>query len=588
MPSLRTIALQLLFLGSICAWASAGPSARQSSQPNVVILIADDLGYGDIGCFGAPLIATPRIDGMAAQGAKLTSFYVQPSCSPTRAALLTGSHPQRVGVPRPIAQWGETGLSGAETTIAEVMGAAGYATGYFGKWHLGDSPDQLPSAQGFDDVLANPWGHLADPSAYVDSNAAEWEWEPDERFDTQRFTERAVDFIQAAASSQTPFLCVVSYHAPHFPAAASPAFEGVSADGREYGDSVEEIDSSVGTLLDVIDASGVGPDTLVVFLSDNGPALSQGPYQAGSTGGLRGAKATTFEGGMRVPFVARWTGTIAPGSQIDEIASELDFMPMLAGLSGGQLPHVTLDGVDMLPILTGGPGDPDREIFYVYGGVVRGVRVGRFKLHDGELYDLASDPGEQTDLAAAEPATTLDLTARINAYALDLAADTRPAGVQARLIADWRADSGLSPGTLLSDGDEWRSTTQPTNRWIVEDSDPTADLELASRVGPAPTNVPGVVLRQSSANANVPLTSSSVTLTEGGPFTVAMWTRSIEPDPQTPIVLLDVGDANAGLCITVGDGGVMGDDLAPGRADDLRLRVGGQLSLASAALTCDL
>ncbi len=574
----------------LCLAAAQEAPARptQSAQPNVVILIADDLGYADLGCYGAPLIATPRLDGMAADGAKLTSFYVQPSCSPTRAAILTGSHPQRVGVPLPVGQWGETGLNGVETTIAEMMRAEGYATGYFGKWHLGDSPDQLPKAQGFDDVLANPWGHLADPSAYIDSQASVWEWEPDQRFDTQRFTERTLSFIDSAVAAQEPFLCILSYNAPHFPASASPAFEGISADGREYGDSVEEIDASVGSVLDRIDSLGIGEDTLVVFLSDNGPFLSSGSYQAGSAGELRGSKASTFEGGMRVPFIARWTNKIPAGSVIDDIAAGLDFMPTLAGISGGTLPAVTLDGEDMMPVLLGQGAAPNRALYYVYNGTVNGVRVGPWKLHEGELYNLVMDPGETVDLAATDPSLVASFQAMIDGYAQSLGSDSRPAGLRSHVVSDWGASAGFSGGSPLEDGDTWREGTQPFRRWVVNDSDATADFVRRPRVGPAPTDVPNSVLRQSTPNADLYLSSTTVQLPEGGPFTVELWSRSTESSPSTPIVLLDVGDENAGLSITVGDGGRLGDDAAPGRADDLRVRLGGQLSLASTTLTVDL
>ena len=575
----------------LCTSSIAG--AAPQTTPNIVVLMADDLGYADLGCYGAPLIATPRIDAMAAEGVKLTSFYVQPSCSPTRAAILTGSHPARVGVPQALAQWSEVGLSGDETTIAEVVAAAGYRTGYFGKWHVGDSPDQLPAAQGFQDVLVNPWGHLSIPGAYVDSQSPDWEWNPDARFDTQRFTDRALDFINAAAAADEPFLCMLSYNAPHFPALVSPAFEGISADGREYGDAVEEIDNSVGTLLGKIDVLGIAENTLVIFLSDNGPALSQGSYQAGSAGALRDGKGTTFEGGVRVPFIARWAGTLPAGLVIDEPAADVDFMPTITALAGGTLPATTLDGEDMLPVLSGTGGTPGRPFYYLYRNVVEGVRVDQHKLHLGALYDLSMDEGETLDLSSTDPTTTAFLASLIADRQLSLANDSRPAGDSSRIVADWRTDVGLSSSSPLTDGQMWRENARPFRRWRVVDQDPVADLELVPRVGPAPGNVANLALRQATPGANVRLETDALQMSPNpsgadSDFTVELWTRSIDIDPLQPIVLVDVGDGSAGFSITVGDGGLMGDDAAPGRADDVRIRIGGAMSPASATLTHDL
>ena len=589
--SLGAIAIALLSttLGS----PTLAANSPQGTGPNIVVLIADDMGYADLGCYGAPLISTPRIDGMAAEGVKLTSFYVQPSCSPTRAAILTGSTPARVGVPQALAQWSEVGLSGSETTIAEVVAAVGYRTGYFGKWHVGDSPDQLPGAQGFQEVLANPWGHLANPSAYLDSQSAVWEWNPDARFDTQRFTDRAVDFMTAAASADEPFLCLLSYNAPHFPALVSPTFEGISADGREYGDAVEEIDNSVGTLLDTIDLLGIGQDTLVIFLSDNGPALSQGEYQAGSAGPLRGGKNSTFEGGVRVPFIARWTGMLPPNTVIDEPAADVDFMPTIAALSGGAVPPVTLDGEDMLPVLTGHGGTPDRPFYLLKNGVVEGVRVGQFKLHLGALYDLSLDPGESLDLASADPTTAALLASLISDYEQDLASDSRPAGLSTRIVADWRTDFALPGQSPLLDGQRWRENARPFRPWTVVDQDSSADLEVVPRVGPAPANVSTLSLRLATPGSSVRLESTALAMSPDptgadSAFTVELWTRSIEAEPLQPIVLVDVGDSDAGFSITVGDGALLGDDAGAGRADDIRIRVGGALSPASTTLTHDL
>ncbi len=549
--------------------------------------MADDLGYGDLGCYGAPLIATPRIDGMAAAGVRLTSFYAQPRCSPTRAAILTGSHPERVGISSALPQWGEFGLNGAEVTVAEVLASAGYATGFYGKWHVGDSPSQLPAAQGFQDVLANPWGYAADPSAYVDSSTPDWEWNPDARFDTQRLTTRAAAFVQQSVTANQPFFCLLSYNVPHWPAVASPAFEGISADGREYGDAVEEMDASVGTILDLIDTLGVSDDTLVIFLSDNGPALSQGAYQAGSAGALRGSKGTTFEGGMRVPFVARWTGVLPAGVVIDEPLADVDFMPTLAALAGVPTPSVTLDGSDMLPVLLQQGNSAGRPFYYATSGAVHGVRLDRWKLRQGELYDLLVDPGETTDVAMANPGIVLTLQGLSDGFAASLANDSRPHGLRSYIRSDWRVDTGIGGPALLGDGRSWSEVADPGREWIVVDQDPTADFERVARVGPAPGNVSAVSIRQSTPNSAVRLERAVLGPAANGPFTVGVWSRSLST-PSEAIVLLDVGGADEGFSITVGDGGLAGDDAAPGRSDDVRVRIGGSQSPLSATLTCDL
>ncbi|MGK0480327.1 MAG: arylsulfatase A-like enzyme [Planctomycetota bacterium] len=578
-----TVAVVALF----CVSSPAKGALQEAVPPNILLLMADDLGYADLGCYGAPLIATPRIDAMAASGVRLTSFYAQPTCSPTRAAILTGSHPERVGIPRALSQWGEFGLNGAEVTIAEVLASVGYATGFYGKWHVGDSPSQLPAAQGFQDVLANPWGYAASPSAYIDSALPDWEWNPDARFDTQRLTTRAASFVQQSVSAEQPFFCLLSYNVPHWPAVASPAFEGISADGREYGDAVEEMDASVGSLIDLVDALGVSDNTLIVFLSDNGPALSQGAYQAGATGNLRGSKGSTFEGGVRVPFVARWTGVLPADTVIDEPLADLDFMPTLAALAGAPTPPVTLDGEDMLPVLRQQANSVGRPFYYATYGVVRGVRLDRWKLHQGELFDLVADIAETTDVAAANPSIVLVLQGLIDGFAASLAGDSRPAGPRTYIRSDWRVDTGLGAPTVLGDGSAWSEVAYPGREWTVVDQDPTADLEQVARVGPAPGNVSSASLRQSTPGNIVRLERSVLGPATEIPFTVGVWSRSLST-PSEAIVLLDVGDGQEGFSITIGDGGLLGDDVAAGRFDDVRVRIGGSQSPVSAALTADM
>ena len=578
---------------SLLCWALAPATsfaAPQAADPtNVVVLLADDLGYGDLSSFGAPLISTPRLDGMASDGARIEPFYVQPRCSPTRAALLTGSTPQRLGIYSALSQWSEYGMSSSELTVAEIMRGAGYRTGYFGKWHLGDSPSQLPGGQGFQDYLTTPWGHLAEPNAYVDSRASEWEWEPDARMSTARFTERTLEFISQAAADDVPFFTILSYSTPHLPAVASPAFDGISADGREYGDAVEELDHSVGQVLDRIDALGLAEDTLVIFLSDNGPAGGLNAYQAGSTGGLRGSKGTTFEGGVRVPFIARWSGTIPAGAIVDDIGADIDLAPTLLDVANIPVPpQVAYDGVSLLQPLTGGPALPPRPIFHAAGLQIDAVRLGDWKLRDGSLYDLSTDPAETTDLSAQFPSIAASLQADLDAHRADVAASLRPPEPRSTFIARWRGDGGLPGPSTLSDGDSWGAPQDPFPIWRIRDRDPAADLVVTGRVGPGPGDLTSQVIRSATPSPDLKLVRSGLPGEARLGCSIGMWTRSIEAVPQTPIVLLDVGDRLEGISVTVGDGGVIGDDPSPGIADDLRIRVRGSAGGQVTWLTVDL
>ena len=428
-----TIILGLL--GSLFATIPTSPTTHsppmvRDRPPNVVIFFTDDQGFGDLSCFGHPTIHTPNVDRMAAEGAKMTQFYVaSPVCSPSRAALLTGCYPKRVGMHEHVIFPAYAhGLHPEETTIADVLSGAGYATGCFGKWHLGHRPGLLPTSQGFDTFFGIPYSndmsqfHRPEGNGYRHSlpllrDEAVIEWEPDQRLLTRRCTEEAVAFIDAHADE--PFFVYVPHAMPHIPIYASEAFAGRSPRGT-YGDVIEEIDWSVGEVLDALDRHGVGDETLVIFTTDNGPWL---PYkeQGGSAGSLAGGKGGNLEGGQRVPFVARYPDRIPAGLVQREVATTMDLLPTIAGLAGVTLDRDRpIDGHDIMPLLEGVEGveSPTASfIYYTSRGDLAGIRRGRWKLllEPGTLHDVESDVGERWNRADRHP----DVVAELRALAIE-------------------------------------------------------------------------------------------------------------------------------------------------------------------------
>lgn len=411
------------------AGATSSPAADEG-PPNFVIIFADDLGYGDIGPFGAEKISTPNLDRMAAEGAKFTDFYVTaPSCSPSRAGLMTGSYNQRVSIPRVLNPRDRIGLHPDEVTIAEVLQQQGYATACIGKWHLGHLEPFLPTNHGFDEFFGLPYSNdmSPDPANNPRPRARQWpplplmkgtaeegveviETEPDQRLLTKRYTEHALEFIDR--NRENPFFLYLPSHAPHVPLFASDDFDGKSERGS-YGDVVEELDWSVGQILDKLEASGLEEQTLVIFTSDNGPWHIMGD-DGGDAGPLRGAKASIWEGGMRVPTVMRWPGHIPAGTVCSEVATTMDFLPTFAALAGAEAPAGrVIDGQDIRPLLR----DPEHvqgvyDGFFYYQGdrQLRAVRSGPWKLvlpfqghPELELFDLQRDIGETTDVSAENP-----------------------------------------------------------------------------------------------------------------------------------------------------------------------------------------
>lgn len=432
-------AIAALLFSSVTAVASA-------AQPNFIIIFCDDLGWGDLSCYGHPTIATPHLDAMAAEGTRLTQFYVAACvCTPSRGALLTGRYAQRCGMygrRRVLFPDSVGGLPAGETTIAELLQSAGYATGMVGKWHLGHLPQYLPTEHGFDQyygipysndmdrrsprgmsyraAFANPdWRHFHVPllTGTAGSEIREIERPVDQRTITRRYTDQAIDFIRQ--SKEAPFFLYLAHSMPHVPLFRHDAFAGHSRAGL-YGDVIEEIDWSVGQILEELSRLGLSERTLVVFTSDNGPWLSFGD-QGGSAGPLRNGKGTTYEGGMRVPAIAWMPGMIPAGVVSPQLASSLDLLPTLASLAGVELPtDRVLDGYDLSRMLTRRDESPRQSMFYYRDERLMAVRQGRYKAHyitQGSygiggpeerhdpplLFDLETDIGEQRNIADQHP-----------------------------------------------------------------------------------------------------------------------------------------------------------------------------------------
>jgi arylsulfatase len=375
-------------------------TAVSARQPNVVLILADDLGYADLGCFGSKTIRTPHLDRLAAEGVKATSFYVaQAVCSASRASLMTGCYANRVGMQGALNHTSDEGLNPAEWTLPEMLKEKGYATAAFGKWHLGTRMIFHPMKNGFDEFLGIPYSN--DNSSYHPSLAKEMpplplydglkviETDPDQSFFTERFTERAVTFIERHRAK--PFFLYVPHVMPHVPIFASKKWHGKSSAGL-YADVVAELDDSVGQIVDAVSRCDLEQDTLILFFSDNGPFLSYGNH-AGSAKPLREGKLTSFEGGVRVPFIARWTGHLPAGRESAEPMMEIDLLPTIAALMGGKLPENKIDGQNILPVLEGG-ASPHQALYFYSGDELQAVRSGAWKLHLAHPYiSVDGEPG---------------------------------------------------------------------------------------------------------------------------------------------------------------------------------------------------
>lgn len=433
--------------------AALAPSQQESrdERPNVVIVFTDDQGYGDLSCYGHPTIHTPNLDRLAAAGCKMTQFYVAaPLCSPSRAALLTGCYPKRVGMHKHVIFPDyDYGLHTEEVTIADMLRERGYATGCFGKWHLGHRPGLLPLDQGFDEYVGVPYSNdMAQIHRKPNNNYAYRlpfmrgddvvEWEPDQRLLTRRATEAAVKFIED--HKDQPFFAYVPHSMPHIPLYASDEFEDTSPRGL-YGDVIEEIDWSVGQLVATLDRLGLTEDTVFVFTSDNGPWL---PFKrdGGSAGLLRGGKGTNWEGGQRVPFLVKWPGRIPAGSVQREVSTAMDLLPTIAGLSGATLPQGRkIDGEDVNALWRGDAGakSPTRHfLYYKNKGGLAGVRRGPWKLllDKSELFHLEHDPRENWNVAKQHP----DLVRELQQLAADADAEITANARPTRTVKELRFD----------------------------------------------------------------------------------------------------------------------------------------------------
>ncbi|MCA8976328.1 MAG: sulfatase [Planctomycetes bacterium] len=419
---------------------AAAPPATAQQPPNVILIFTDDQGYGDLSCYGHPTIATPCLDALAAGGMRLMQFYVaSPVCSPSRAALMTGCYPKRVGMHRHVVfpQY-DYGLHTDEMTLADLLHGRGYATGCFGKWHLGHRPGLLPLDQGFDVYAGVPYSNdMAQMHRPPDSRYAyrlPWiegdkvvEWEPDQHLLTQRITRAAVQFIETHRDQR--FFCYVPHSMPHIPLYASERFAGRSRRGL-YGDVIEEIDHGVGELVATVDRLGLRDRTLILFTSDNGPWL-QFKQDGGSAGLLRGGKGTNWEGGQRVPCIANWPGTIPAGAVCTEIATTMDLLPTIATLAGADLRQLpAIDGHDIAALLRAEPeatSPTPHFLYYTAKGELAGIRRGPWKLlFEGGLFHLEHDVSEQWDRSEQQPELRAELTQLARDADAAITANMRP------------------------------------------------------------------------------------------------------------------------------------------------------------------
>lgn len=427
-------------------------SKSKSSLPNIILIYLDDMGYGDLGVTGALEFTTPNIDKLANEGMRFTNFHtVQAVCSASRAALLTGCYPNRLGISGALFPFSKTGLNPDEMTIAELVKQKGYNTAIFGKWHLGDDTRFLPLAQGFDQYYGIPYSNDMWPVQFdgtpatkeqankfrfpvlplisQNDKAEEIKTLDDQALLTKKYTDKAIRFITAHKSN--PFFLYLPHSMPHVPIAASPAFKGKSKQGT-YGDVMMEIDWSIGEIMKTLDALKLSKNTIVIFSSDNGPWLNFGNH-AGSTGGLREGKGSVWEGGHRVPCIIKWPGVVPAGIINNKLTATIDLFPTIASICKVPLPAQKIDGIDLLPMIKGDHTITPRKYLYYYYNVnsLKAVRRDDWKLmlpHTGRtytgfapgrdgfpgavnenaevslaLYDLRRDPGERYNVMDQYP-----------------------------------------------------------------------------------------------------------------------------------------------------------------------------------------
>lgn len=394
------------------------PKIKNKNNPNVVIIFADDLGYGDLGCFGAKDIKTPNLDKIAKQGIKFTECYsASPISSPSRAALLTGRMPQRMGINGVFFPESFTGMPTKEVTTADMLKKAGYATGIVGKWHLGHHKKYLPLQRGFDEYYGIPYSNDMKSVVYMNGNEVD-SFDINQTYTTKTYTDKAVDFISRHKDEN--FFLYLAHSMPHVPIYASPRFQGTSERGL-YGDVIQEIDWSVGEIVKKLEEYGIAENTLIIFSSDNGPWLCMDEH-GGSAGELREGKQYTFEGGVRVPTVAMWPKEIKAGTVYNDMITLMDWFPTICSYLNLEMPKDRVyDGKNIMPVLTGTGKREQQKHLYFLNEDLRCYRKGNWKVkkafdghpgawwkqkvdaHPDLLFNLKEDPGERNNLAEKMP-----------------------------------------------------------------------------------------------------------------------------------------------------------------------------------------
>ncbi|MFV0591765.1 MAG: sulfatase [Draconibacterium sp.] len=464
---MKSICLLVISLILFSACSTQSLKKENDKLPNFVVVFIDDMGYGDVGCYGATGYTTPNLDKMAAEGMRFTNFYAaQPVCSASRAGLLTGCYPNRIGFSGALFPNSEMGINPSETTIAEMLKTKGYATGIFGKWHLGDRPKFLPLQNGFDEYVGLPYSNDMWPLDNVGNPLPEKHRrrsfpelpvfvgnEISERITSMQdqdklttlYTEKAVDFINRHADG--PFFLYVPHSMGHIPLGVSDKFRGKSEQGK-YGDVMMEIDWSVGEIEKALENNGIDNNTVFIFTTDNGPWLNFGNH-AGSAGGLREGKTTSWEGGQRVPFIIKWPGKTPVGTICNKLACAVDILPSFAEISGADLPEKKIDGTSIVELWKGDTdAEPRETILFYYGkNNLNAVRKGNWKLvlphtwasyntrpgkdgHGGprvnmkveepELYNMMRDPGEQYNVIEYHPEKAAELMEVVEAARAEL------------------------------------------------------------------------------------------------------------------------------------------------------------------------
>ena len=379
---------------------------KKGETPNIVIILADDLGYGDLSCYGQKAWQTPHIDRMASEGAKLTKFYVpMPYCAPSRASLLTGRYPFRNGImtnPSPDSAWGmndSLGIATEEMTLGEVFKKNGYTTSIIGKWHLGHQPQFYPTRHGFDEYYGILYSNDMRPVELMDDEEV-IEYPVVQATLTKRYTEQALSFIER--NRNKPFFLYLAHAMPHKPLAPSVDFYTPETKDDLYADVIRELDWSVGQIVEKLKQLKLDKNTLVFFLSDNGP------WYGGSTGGLRGMKAQTWEGGLRVPFIAWWPGQIPAAHVSDELVGVIDIFPTVLKRARIPMPEDrVIDGKDMMPVLVSDASSPHEVLYFMQGKQLRAVRSGTWKLHMHSPGGVPNRPPDWVDPRAPDGVTIL-------------------------------------------------------------------------------------------------------------------------------------------------------------------------------------